>query len=281
MDIIFVRLFVEISKSKDTWNRFDFIQFFFASSLTISLFPSFAYVKSFGYACGHEVRRHAHYSGPYLCHVVSRALGNIYAGVTVRLPVKGFLNASISRRGAKRAWIFETDIHLRLLCYLAGTIAERTFISYYYFFQPDFMTHWHRFPAFKISFSLSSKFGETLKRDKDGIKRTQTRTRNRLAFVIDSYVYGYVVSREGEFASRAICFLFMDNLTRLLPLHRHQLCSQFGIMLHVFGSRSTICQYKGVTRGSLHTNSRAEQLVILNTRNPLETPGPPLPYLLP
>lgn len=48
-------------------------------------------------------------------------------------------------------------------------------------------------------------------------------------------------------------------------------------MSHVFGSRSTICQYKGVTRGSLHTNSEAEQLVILNTRNPLETPGPPLP----
>ena len=68
----------------------------------------------------------------------------------------------------------------------------------------------------------------------------------------------------------------MDNLTRLLPLQRRQLCSQFGIMSHVFGSRSTICQYKGVTRGSLHTNSGAEQLVILNTRNPLETLGPPL-----
>lgn len=50
-------------------------------------------------------------------------------------------------------------------------------------------------------------------------------------------------------------------------------------MSHVFGSRSTICQYKGVTRGSLHTNSGAEQLVILNTRNPLETHGPPLPFL--
>lgn len=50
-------------------------------------------------------------------------------------------------------------------------------------------------------------------------------------------------------------------------------------MSHVFGSRSTICQYKGVTRGSLHTNSGAEQLVILNTRNPLETYGPPLPFL--
>lgn len=51
-------------------------------------------------------------------------------------------------------------------------------------------------------------------------------------------------------------------------------------MSHVFGSRSTICQYKGVTRGSLHTNSGAEQLVILNTRNPLETHGPPLPFSL-
>lgn len=51
-------------------------------------------------------------------------------------------------------------------------------------------------------------------------------------------------------------------------------------MSHVFGSRSTICQYKGVTRGSLHTNSGAEQLVILNTRNPLETYGPPLPSSL-
>lgn len=61
---------------------------------------------------------------------------------------------------------------------------------------------------------------------------------------------------------------------------RRQLCSQFGIMSHVFGSRSTICQYKGVTRGSLHTNSGAEQLVILNTRNPLETHGPPLPSFL-
>lgn len=48
-------------------------------------------------------------------------------------------------------------------------------------------------------------------------------------------------------------------------------------MSHVFGSRSTIRQYKGVTRESLHTNSEAEQLVILNTRNPLETHGPPLP----
>lgn len=49
------------------------------------------------------VREDAYYSGPYLCHVVSRALGNIYAAVTVRLPVKGSLNASISRGGAKRA----------------------------------------------------------------------------------------------------------------------------------------------------------------------------------
>lgn len=70
----------------------------------------------------------------------------------------------------------------------------------------------------------------------------------------------------------------MGDLTRRSP--RRQLCSQFGIMSHVFGSRSTICQYKGVTRGSLHTNSGAEQLVILNTRNPLETHGPPLPFSL-
>jgi len=54
-------------------------------------------------------------------------------------------------------------------------------------------------------------------------------------------------------------------------------------MSHVFGSRSTICQYKGVTRGFLHTNSKAEQLVILNTRNPLETHplSFPLPALFP
>lgn len=51
-------------------------------------------------------------------------------------------------------------------------------------------------------------------------------------------------------------------------------------MSHVFGSRSTICQYKGVTRRSLHTNSGAEQLVILNTRNPLETYGPSLSFSL-
>lgn len=70
----------------------------------------------------------------------------------------------------------------------------------------------------------------------------------------------------------------MGDLTRRSP--RRQLCSQFGIMSHVFGSRSTICQYKGVTRRSLHTNSGAEQLVILNTRNPLETHGPPLPSSL-
>ena len=84
-----------------------------------------------------------------------------------------------------------------------------------------------------------------------------------------------MAAQRHEFPLWTICFLFMDNLTRLLPLH--QLCSQFGIMSHVFGSRSTICQYKGVTRGSLHTNSGAEQLVILNTRNPLETLGPPFP----
>lgn len=145
-----IRSFIE--KSKDTWlsRLFDSSQVTRVNKFCFSL--SFAYVKSFGYACGHEVRRHAHYSGPYLCHVVSRALGNIYAGVTVRLPVKGFLNASISRRGAKRAWIFETDIHLRLLCYLAGTIAERTSVSYYYFFQPDLMTHRYHFPKFKTFF---------------------------------------------------------------------------------------------------------------------------------
>lgn len=227
--------------------------------------------------------------------MVSRALGNIYAGVTVRLPVKGFLNASISRRGAKRAWIFETDIHLRLLCYLAGTIAERTSVSYcyYYFFQPDLITRRYRFPAFQIFFSslpsfvrfeilrvmFGEKFKTRLKRGNRGYVNLLQRE-NWLASVIDSYVLRLrSFEGTGEFALRPICFLFMDNLTGLPPLHRHQLCSQFGIMLHVFGSRSTICQYKGVTRGSLHTNSRAEQLVILNTRNPLETPGPPLPYL--
>lgn len=53
--------------------------------------------------------------------------------------------------------------------------------------------------------------------------------------------------KRAEFASRTICFLFTSDLTRRSP--RRQLCSQFGIMSHVFGSRSTICQYKGVTRG--------------------------------
>lgn len=36
---------------------------------------------------------------------------------------------------------------------------------------------------------------------------------------------------------------------------------------------------KELLAGSLHTNSGAEQLVILNTRNPLETHGPPSPPL--
>lgn len=134
--------------------------------------------------------------------MVSRALGNIYAGVTVRLPVKGFLNASISRRGAKRAWIFETDIHLRLLCYLAGTIAERTSVSYcYYFFQPDLITRRYRFPAFQIFFSslpsfvrfeilrvmFGEKFKTRLKRGNRGYVNLLQRE-NWLASVIDSYV---------------------------------------------------------------------------------------------
>lgn len=135
--------------------------------------------------------------------MVSRALGNIYAGVTVRLPVKGFLNASISRRGAKRAWIFETDIHLRLLCYLAGTIAERTSVSYcyYYFFQPDLITRRYRFPAFQIFFLRShrsqdsryfescsgKKFKTRLKRGNRGYVNLLQRE-NWLASVIDSYV---------------------------------------------------------------------------------------------
>lgn len=38
---------------------------------------------------------------------------------------------------------------------------------------------------------------------------------------------------------------------------------------------------KELLAGSLHTNSGAEQLVILNTRNPLETHGPPSPSFLP
>jgi len=62
----------------------------------IVVFVAFRYPRA-------TVREDAYYSGPYLCHVVSRALGNIYAAVTVRLPVKGSLNASISRGGAKRA----------------------------------------------------------------------------------------------------------------------------------------------------------------------------------
>lgn len=56
-----------------------------------------------------------------------------------------------------------------------------------------------------------------------------------------------ILAECAEFASRTICFLFTSDLTRRSP--RRQLCSQFGIMSHVFGSRSTICQYKGVTRG--------------------------------
>lgn len=59
--------------------------------------------EAFRYPRATYVHENAYYSGPYLCHVVSRALGNIYAIVTVRLPVKGSLNASISRGGAKRA----------------------------------------------------------------------------------------------------------------------------------------------------------------------------------
>lgn len=96
-------------------------------------------------------RNNPYYSGPYLCHVVSRALGNIYAVVTVRLPMrKGFLNASISRDGAKRAWIFETDIHLRLLCYLADAIAERYSIPAYIFFFIFFFT----FPFLSFFYSF-------------------------------------------------------------------------------------------------------------------------------
>lgn len=134
-----------------------------------------------------------------------------------------------------------------------------------------------RFEILRVMFG--EKFKTRLKRGNRGYVNLLQRE-NWLASVIDSYVLRLrSFEGTGEFALRPICFLFMDNLTGLPPLHRHQLCSQFGIMLHVFGSRSTICQYKGVTRGSLHTNSRAEQLVILNTRNPLETPGPPLPYL--
>lgn len=59
--------------------------------------------RSFPVPAGRIYAAMAYYSGPYLCHVVSRALGNIYAAVTVRLPVKGSLNASISRGGAKGA----------------------------------------------------------------------------------------------------------------------------------------------------------------------------------
>lgn len=110
-----------------------------------------------------------------------------------------------------------------------------------------------------------------------GVRSSHRNDRDEIdSFIMDSHIYGS--SRMREICLTDDLFSIHEQFDEEVAA-RGRLCSQFGIMSHVFGSRSTICQYKGVTRGSLHTNSGAEQLVILNIRNPLETYGPPLPFL--